>query len=89
MAALIDVGVVPVTVAAETVVVPEERLETVEYVKDVVVLAPFAVTDPLSVALVEATEEAAEVVTDGAVDALKFKMEPSTNEEQVQARILK
>lgn len=59
---------VPVTglCAAAVVVVPEVRSDTVLYTNLTVLDAPFAFTEPLSVAAVIVTDVAAFVVTDGA-----------------------
>lgn len=97
---MMDVDVDPVTVPAEIVDVLDERSETVLYSNDAVVVAKFALAVPFSVADVELTLVAAVVVTEGALDAIKFKIDPSTNAEHdtvgyvpvrafVHARILK
>lgn len=77
MTALVDVLPVPVAFCAATTVVPEERSETVEYVNEVVVLAPVAFTVPFNVASVGFIDVAAFVVTTGAPAGTKLMMLPS------------
>ena len=54
---------------------PESAPE-VEIQKEILALEPFAVTEPLSVAPEEVTEDAALVVTDGVLAGIKLRTVP-------------